>query len=148
MNRILQLKTPHQGLSSIVNVEARVGPGEANLRDDVKIVQQLLLMVNGSHSQRSYGLPRVTSHFDAATGFWIFVFQIELQRGNPQQVLDGIISPAQGATHFGPRGIWTIVILNVIASRSDPVTYKAFASEWQQAALGYRMVQVSASSPR
>jgi len=148
MSRILQLKTPHQGLSSIVNVEARVGSAQPNLRDDVKIVQQLLLMAYSDSRQRSYGLPRVTSHFDAATGFWIYEFQVEMKRAVPQQIVDGVISPAQGATHYGPGGIWSIVRLNVYAFQSDAVSYKAFASEWQEAELGYRMVQVSAASNR
>ena len=147
MSRILQLQTPHEGLSSIVNVEARVGPAEANLRDDVKIVQQLLLMNWGDDSRRTYGLPRVTSHFDASTGFWIYLFQVEIKGALPQQVVDGVISPAQGAA-YGPGGIWSIVSLNVAAFQSDAVKYKAFASEWQEAALGYRMVQLSATVDR
>jgi hypothetical protein len=115
MSRIMKYKlSPSETFTrDMINVEERVGPRQVNLRDDVRIVQELLRMAYKNDPAATYGLPQVTGRFDAVTGFWIF----EFQRGNltgRNQIIDGIISPAKGVA-FAPGGIWTIVALNSAA---------------------------------
>ncbi len=123
MARILALNPPFNGLSTIVNVLGRVGPGEPNNPDDVRVVQSLLQMcARGKAFAASIGVPQPSGHFDAATGFWIYQTQNSM-RG---QVVDGVVSPAHG-THYAPGGgVWTIVIFNNIAKSTAPAEYAAF----------------------
>jgi len=122
MARILALNPPFNGMSTIVNVLGRVGAGEANNPDDVRVVQSLLQMcARGKAFAASIGVPQLTGHFDASTGFWIYQTQNSM-RG---QVVDGVVSPAHG-THYSPGGgIWTIVIFNNIAKSTSPAEYAA-----------------------
>ena len=120
------MKPPFKGLSSVVNVLGRVGPGEANSLDDVKVVQQLLQMCSKG-STNGINVPNVTGRFDAATGFWIYHTQKVNKNAQPGQIVDGVVSPAHGE-HYGPTGIWTIVIFNYLASQADPTGYKTFVA--------------------
>jgi hypothetical protein len=127
MGRILALNPPYQGLSTIVNVLARVGPTETNTSDDVRVVQRLLQMcARGSNIGARIGMPQPTGNFDAATGFWIFYTQAGQRRG---VIVDGIVSPAHGA-HYAPGGgVWTIVIFNYLAKNASPQEYAALVAE-------------------
>jgi hypothetical protein len=129
MGRILALNPPFQGLSSIVNVLQKVGPRETNSPDDVKVVQQLLQMASkGQAFATSVGVPATTGRFDAATGFWIFFVQSSLSKhGLSGEVVDGIVSPARGS-HYGPSGVWTIVLFNQFANLHDPAGYQRFVA--------------------
>jgi hypothetical protein len=122
MGRILALNPPYDGMSTIVNVLGRVGPGESNNPDDVRVVQSLLqLCARGKAFAGSIGVPQATGHFDAATGFWIFYVQSSFKH----QIVDGIVSPAHG-THYSPGGgIWTIVLFNDFAKSNSPAEYAA-----------------------
>jgi hypothetical protein len=126
MGRILTLNPPYNGMSAIVNVLARVGPGETNNTEDVKVVQRLMQMgARGKAPAASIGVPQVTGHFDAATGFWIY----HAQRLYRNLTVDGIVSPAHGA-HYAPGGsIWAIVIFNDIAKSTCPQDYAAFMAQ-------------------
>ena len=126
MARKLALNPPYNGMSTIVNVLGRVGPGEPNNPDDVRVVQRLLQMCSrGKAFAGSIGVPQPTGHFDAATGFWIFYVQSSFKR----QVVDGVVSPAHG-THYAPGGgIWTIVQLNESAKSNSPAEYAAYLAE-------------------
>jgi hypothetical protein len=126
MGRILALNPPYNGMSAIVNVLGRVGPGEQNSPDDVRVVQRLLQMCSrGKAFAGSIGVPQATGHFDAATGFWIFYVQSSFKR----QVVDGVVSPAHGA-HYAPGGgIWTIVIFNDYAKSNCPADYATFLAQ-------------------
>src|SRR5512141_1358895 len=76
MGRLLTLNPPYNGMSAIVNVLGRVGPGEQNNPDDVRVVQRLLQMASrGKAFAGSIGVPQTTGRFDAVTGFWIFDVQ-------------------------------------------------------------------------
>ncbi len=126
MGRILALNPPYSGMSAIVNVLARVGPGEPNNPDDVRVVQNLMQMgARGKAPAASIGVPQVTGHFDAATGFWIY----HAQRLYRNLAVDGVVSPAHG-THYAPGGsIWAIVIFNDLARSTCPQEYAAFLAQ-------------------
>ena len=124
MGRILAMNPPFNGLSAIVNVLGRVGPGEANNPDDVRVVQRLLQMcARGSGMAGRLGVPQPTGTFDAVTGFWIFLTQVGQRQG---VTVDGVVSPAHGAHYGAGGGIWTIVIFNQIAKAHSPQDYAAF----------------------
>lgn len=126
MGRILVLNSPFEGLSAIVNVLARVGSGEANNPDDVRVVQRLLQLASrGGSPAKSLGVPQPTGHFDAVTGFWIY----HTQNWYPRQKVDGVVSPAHGA-HYAPGGgVWTIVLFNVFAKKYSPADYATFLAQ-------------------
>ncbi len=126
MARILALNPPYNGMSTIVNVLGRVGPGEPNNPDDVRVVQRLMQMGSrGRSASASIGVPQVTGHFDAVTGFWIYHTQAFF-RG---QTVDGVVSPARGA-HYAPGGgIWTIVLFNEFAKRYSAAEYATFLAQ-------------------
>jgi hypothetical protein len=126
MGRILALNPPYNGMSSIVNVLGRVGPGEPNNPDDVRVVQRLLQLASrGGAAAISFGVPQVTGHFDATTGFWIYQTQ-NFFRG---QKVDGVVSPAHGA-HYAPGGgVWTIVLFNEYAKMYSPAEYATFLAQ-------------------
>lgn len=135
MARILQLKPAFAGMSTIVNVLERVGPGEANMPEDVKVVQDLLRMMCKGESPKfkAMGYPQVTGRFDSATGFWIYLFQDTTKRRSElhlgDTIVDGIVSPAHGS-HYGPRGVWIIVFFNRWAQTNDPDNYAKFVASW------------------
>jgi len=126
MIRTLPLLHAHRGLSVIVNVANKVGPKEANQRDDVFVVRALLrLAATGQNLAAEIGVPDENGRFDATTGFWIFRIQHYYKQQHPAQIIDGVVSPAHGATYA--HGIaWTIVMLNFLASKNNPVGYKNF----------------------
>ena len=129
MSRILALNPPLYGLSTIVNVLKRVGPGEVNDAGDVRVVQRLIQMgaKGASAAVRSVGLPSVTGTYDATTGFWIYHVQ-RVQRGShPLQIIDGIVSPAHGAS-YASNTRWAIVLLNAFAKDHSPAEFSAFVS--------------------
>ena len=69
-SRILTFNPPVDGLSAIVNVLGRVGPGEANAADDVRAVQRLIQIAGKTRQVATgIGLPNCTGHFDAARDF-------------------------------------------------------------------------------
>jgi len=126
MGRILALNPPFSGMSTIVNVLGRVGPGEPNNPDDVRVVQRLMQMAGrGRAASASIGVPQVTGHFDAATGFWIY----HTQRINRNLTVDGVVSPAHGA-HYAPGGnVWAIVMFNEFAKSNAPQDYATFLAQ-------------------
>jgi hypothetical protein len=126
MARILTLNPPYNGMSAIVNVLGRVGPGEPNNPDDVKVVQRLLQLASrGGGPATSLGIPQPTGRFDAVTGFWIYFTQ-GFFKG---QTVDGVVSPARGA-HYAPGGgIWTIVLFNEFAKRYSAAEYATFLAQ-------------------
>jgi len=126
MSRILPLNPPFHGLSTIVNVLKRVGPSEVNDSSDVRVVQRLIQLAGkGSGSGVKIGLPSVTGSYDAATGFWIYHVQRVQKRSHPLQIIDGIVSPAHGAS-YASNTHWAIVLLNALAKDSSPSEYSAF----------------------
>lgn len=129
MARLQPINPPFQGISVIVNVNNRVGPKETNSPDDVKVVQRLLQMAGkGQVFSSEVGLPAVTGRFDAVTGFWIFRIQSVRKRSSPNQIVDGVASPAQAAGAYSPGSPWMIVILNSLAKEHDPAGYAAFVA--------------------
>ena len=126
MGRILTLNPPYNGMSAIVNVLGRVGADEANNPDDVKVVQRLLQMAaRGKAFAGSIGIPQVTGHFEATTGFWVY----RMQNAFKHQVVDGVVSPAHG-THYAPGGgIWTIVLFNDYARSNSAAEYATFLAQ-------------------
>ena len=126
MARILALNPPYSGMSTIVNVLGRVGPGEPNNPDDVRVVQRLMQMGgSGRAAAASIGVPQVTGHFDAATGFWIY----RIQQIAKNRTVDGVVSPAHGAQYAAGGSIWTIVILNDFAKSDSPQDYATFLAQ-------------------
>ena len=126
MSRILSLSPPLNGMSSIVNVLQRVGPDERNDIADVRVVQRLMAM-GGRGTASRIALPAASGIFDAPTGFWIYHLQNFQRRSHPQQIVDGIVSPARGASYAG-HDHWAIVILNGLARDNAGVEYAAFLS--------------------
>lgn len=131
MARLLPLNPPYNGMSMIVNVQARVGPTEQNTSEDVLVVQRLLQMASrGQAFSAQVGAANPTGHFDSVTGFWIFRVQERVKALIARsQIVDGIVSPAHG-THYAPGGgIWTIVVLNDQAKLHSPQEYAAYIAE-------------------
>jgi hypothetical protein len=129
-HRIVKLSVPFNGLSSFVNVIHAVGPEQVNAPDDVKVVQRLLQMMGkGSQIAPRFGLPAVTGHFDAITGFWIYRTQSFLKKQHSNQIVDGIISPARGIC-YAPGVEYTIVEWNWLASTRDSDNYATFVQEY------------------
>jgi len=128
MSRILPLRSPFRGLSTIVNVLKGVGPGEVNDADDVRVVQRLIQIAGktGSAEVRTF-LPSVTGRFDAPTGFWIYHLQTLMKYQHPRQIIDGVVSPAHGA-NYASNTSWAIVLLNLAARDRNPSEYSAFVS--------------------
>jgi hypothetical protein len=126
MSRILSLNPPLYGLSTIVNVLKRVGPGEVNDAADVRVVQRLIQMGGkGSSDAANVGLPSVTGKYDAVTRFWVYHLQRVLKGAHPLQIVDGIVSPAHGAS-YASNTYWAIVLLNEFAKKHSPADYSAF----------------------
>ena len=134
MGRILNLKTPYQGLSRIVNVLAPVGFDEQNDADDVRVVQNLLHAITlPKRFVQSIGIPKITGRFDAVTGFCIYTYQVLTQGGNGE--VDGTVSPAQGGAYHG--GIpWFIVRLNAHAHAAQPAVWERFATALDDKDIG------------
>ncbi len=127
MARILALNPPFNGMSAIVNVLGRVGPGEPNNPDDVRVVQRLMQMgARGKAPAASIGVPQPTGHFDAATGFWIYHAQRIFSK---HQIVDGVVSPAHGSQYSPAGGIWTIVIFNDVARSTSPAEYATLMAQ-------------------
>jgi hypothetical protein len=129
MSRILALNPVVEGMSTIVNVLKRVGPGEANDTADVRVVQRLIQMAarGASAETRSVGFPSVTGKYDAVTGFWIYHLQRAQRPLHPLQIIDGIVSPAHGAG-YASNARWTIVLLNLFAKRHSPSEFSALVA--------------------
>jgi hypothetical protein len=123
------LNPPFHGVSAIVNVLKRVGPNEANDAADVRVVQRLIQMgaKGSSAAVRSIGLPSVTGSYDATTGFWIYHVQKVQKVRHPLQIIDGIVSPAHGAS-YASNTHWAIVLLNALAKDHSPSDFSAFVS--------------------
>ncbi len=128
--RVLHANPPIQGVSTVLNVLQRVGPGEPNQAADVRLLQRLLQLAEGAAADRSgIAVPAVTGRFDAATGFWIFRQQVAAKRVLPGCIVDGVVSPARGSLTYGPRGEpWTIVLLNLFAKKAQPGPYAALVA--------------------
>ena len=127
-NPILTLNPPFHGLSAIVNVVGRVGPSEVNNNADVRVVQRLIQMgAKGSTAGVKIGLPAVTGNYDAATGFWIYHVQFIQKRTHPNQIVDGIVSPAHGAS-YAANTHWAIVLFNALAKDGSPAEFATFLS--------------------
>lgn len=123
-SRVLPLQQPFDGLTTIVNVLLPVGPGQTNNTDDVKVVQNLLHAIALTQSGRTGVMaPQLTGRFDAATGFWIYYLQSTLRTGGAG-VVDGIVSPARGASFAGTP--FFIVHLNAAAARANRPTFDRF----------------------
>lgn len=125
------VKPAVKGLSKILNVTKRVGrkadcPNEAN---DVQLVQSLIrLAFRTSNITKIVGLPDTSGSFDATTGFWIY--HMQATSGNKNTVIDGVVSPARGAS-YGGGALWTIFDLNVEAKSSSPVEYEALMRDFR-----------------
>jgi hypothetical protein len=127
MARILALNPPFNGMSTIVNVLGRVGPGEPNNPDDVKVVQRLIQMgARGKAPAVNIGVPQVTGHFDAATGFWIYHAQRIYRQ---KMIVDGVVSPAHGAQYAPGGGVWAIVVFNDLAHGNSPQEYATLLAQ-------------------
>ncbi len=127
-NPILTLNPPFHGLASIVNVVDRVGPSEKNSSADVRVVQRLIQMgAKNSTAGVQIGLPAATGIYDAATGFWIYHVQFVQKKSHPQQIVDGIVSPARGAS-YAFQTHWAIVLFNALAKDNGGGEYAAFLS--------------------
>src|SRR5215468_10541065 len=125
-NPILALNPPFHGLTSIVNVVDRVGPSETNGNADVRVVQRLIQMgARSSASAVKIGLPAASGSYDAATGFWIYHVQFIQKVRHPLQIIDGIVSPAHGAS-YAPNTHWAIVLFDALAKDNNGGEYAAF----------------------
>lgn len=124
-SRVTPLPRPFEGLANIVNVLFAVGPGQPNVPEDLKVVQNLLHAIAlGQAGRTGVAAPQVTGHFDAATGFWIFYLQSTLRAGGAG-VVDGIVSPARGGAYF--RGTpWFIAHLNAAAYKANRTVFERF----------------------
>ena len=129
MPNVRVLKPPALGMSFILNVDGQVGPDGANDPGDVRLVQRLTNMAAkiGTKGSR-IGLPSVTGQFDAATGFWIYNLQAHMKNSHPNQIVDGIVSPARGSTYTANTS-WTIALLNYYANQGSSGEYSALQDE-------------------
>lgn len=123
-NPVLTFNPPFLGMSAIVNVANRVGPQEMNSPADVRLVQRLIRMgAAGSQVGARIGVPAASGSYDAATGFWIYHMQTTQRSAHPQQIVDGVVSPARGAM-YSRSDTWAIILFNLLAKNSGE--YAAF----------------------
>lgn len=92
--------------------------------DDVELVQRLIAIAfRDLAPPQELILPTPTGKFDPVTGFYVFSTQRHLREAFPNEVIDGIVSPARdGHQGYGAGSLWTIVALNLQArhvSQSD-----------------------------
>ena len=106
------MNQPFQGLSSIVNVIQRVGPGEISDPNDVKVVQALIRLHTSLFAKR-VRVPQVSGNFDAATDSYIYDTRhfLKSKGGNNGVIVDGVVSPTQGSV-YSAGAPWTIALLN------------------------------------
>ena len=111
----MHLLVPHGYSHLTFNVDSHVGPGCPNKIEDVLLVQFFLsetagLAIEPVLKSKLTKVPK-SGTCDSATIDGIRAFQQSFHDRNPAQVVDGIVSPAKGASYGG--GAWTIVLLNV-----------------------------------
>jgi hypothetical protein len=131
MAYIMQLTQPtrFQKLTSIMNVSQTVGPvaeGGQNLQNDVDAVEKLMLLWSSNPEDGC----NITNNglFDPVTGYSIFRLQQKMKKdGYPNQIVDGIISPAKSLV-YGSGTVYTIVALNEKAAKLNPAGYADFMS--------------------
>jgi hypothetical protein len=133
MAHILPIKASFNGvqLDSIVNVSSRVGPLGlkcTNAKNDVDAVEKLLILwgndVLDGMQINNNGV------FDPVTGYYIYRSQQSAKESLPQQVVDGIVSPARGSG-YGGASMYSIVIFNLAAKKHSPQGYERFRQTFQ-----------------
>jgi len=115
-------------LPFIWNVSAKVGPNSdsPNGSTDVELMKVLLAMALRHPTLAKFGINGRSLDvsrepvFDPILGFWIF----RLQQLGQHPVVDGIASPARGAT-FAPGTPWVIFTFNDFARQTDPELWEA-----------------------
>jgi hypothetical protein len=106
-------------LPTLFNVDGVVGaPPAANQREDVLLVQFAFKMIADAPMSGSdpalvaaAKLVQVTGNIDTNTIIAIQRFQESRKKKNPNQIVDGRVSPAKGGYSYGPA-MWTIAHLN------------------------------------
>jgi hypothetical protein len=118
-------------LDYIYNVTQPVGPRQPNLRNDVLLVQLLLKeFLKSPGVSAAVEAPEATGALDAATAYWILFQQVSLRHFSPNQVLDGVVSPAKGAA-YAPSTFWYIVALNATLKQLQPKRFDALLEDPQ-----------------
>jgi hypothetical protein len=113
----------------IYNLDAAVGPRQANRPDDVKLVQCLLrLALKQIPDGGVFTSPKVTGILDDATRTGIVAFQrwMEFKDVKRDDVVDPMPSKRGGVDFesVGPNGhIYTIYYLNIMARRTSPIAH-------------------------
>lgn len=127
----MDLTPPFFGLNRILNVSKKVGPNLdcSNDSNDVELVQRLFGLIvpgSGALNPLGFGVPAPTGKFDALTGFYIYHSQATIHhvKSASAEIVDGCISVAKSSSSYGPRGPWTIVILNIEAKRINAAGYE------------------------
>jgi hypothetical protein len=118
----LKLAANPTGMTFIYNVSQRVGFKEANLPDDVQLVQFFLREEMKSRADLlPLGIPTLSGKFDAVTGFYLYLWQNKAKR----PIVDGVVSPAHGV-HYGgsASSVWLIVDLNNVFRTAKPAEFE------------------------
>ena len=114
------------------NVTMAVGPGAANRRDDVMLVQYLLKRIYDHPERFDPPIHRpsgqdmtINGHFGRTTATWITHFQREVSsRGGAPIRADGRVDKSDsGGVSSISRTVYTIVLLNKGFQLVDPIAF-------------------------
>lgn len=128
-----------------INVDASVGKGGVNSKDDVLVVQALLKHALEPMSYfRNERFSEPTGVMDANTMNLIEKFQIYARRKVKVKLsVDGRIDPAEGMSAFGKKGRWSIRSLNAEAAFADFMFHKNNGSSTLVESICRRFPQVA-----
>ncbi|HSC62531.1 MAG TPA: peptidoglycan-binding domain-containing protein [Caldimonas sp.] len=145
MARVMQMTVATEldtDINQIYMIDSGVGPGRANRRDDVMLVQ-LLLKKAGANSVTPDGLPlqhhsnlKVDGIFGPMTARFIEGFEstgaLTRRLGHMHVVSDGGFDPlpASGAVKASASGLWyKIFAVNVLAKQNHEESYDHLVSD-------------------
>lgn len=121
---------PEAGLPIFYNVVHAVGKQCPNLRDDVKLVQYLLIALYEKYPKlKPPGELAVTGTCDTTTINWITSFQMETKRHNPMSAVypDGRIDRIRNKSLVGSisKAMYSLAVLNKNVAYNNQEAYLA-----------------------
>ena len=125
---------PGTNLPVFYNVVHAVGKQCPNMRDDVKLVQYLLMAYYDKlpPSERPKGEIAVTGYCGSATMNWILKFQLDFSKHFPGKVtVDNRVDRIRDKTAFKGsirKTFYTLAILNINVAANNPEAFLALPS--------------------
>jgi len=131
MPKVQTLTPPIDGLDRFLNVNMRVGDSKdcPNAAPDVEAVQRLIAIAAGTFAnEHGFPLPQPTGKFDPITAYYIYHLQNTHHSHKSSAIIDGIVSPAHGASYGG--GFYTIINFNNISRVKNPTAWEALLDRY------------------